>query len=107
VVIVTANLPDKSRTENSFGGAEGCSNQKRSDGPKGKILRVKQGYNPNSSSMGSIVFALPAALLGITAAFGVVSGVIMSVFMKDRSRSDKQQASDDAHAIDQLSDMEG
>lgn len=51
---------------------------------KGKILRIKQGYNPNSSSIGSTVFALPAALLGITAAFGVVSGVIMSAFMKDK-----------------------
>ena len=49
---------------------------------KGKILRVKHGYNPNSSSMGSIVFALPAALLGITAGFGAVSGVIVSAFVK-------------------------
>lgn len=49
---------------------------------KGKILRIKKGYNPNSSSMGSVVFALPAALLGITAVFGVVSGIIMSAFIK-------------------------
>lgn len=49
---------------------------------KGKLLRVKHGYNPNSSSMGSIIFALPAALLGITAGFGAVSGIIMSAFLK-------------------------
>ena len=54
---------------------------------KGKILRIKQGYNPNSSSMGSIVYALPAALLGITAGFGIVSGIIMSVFMKKKNES--------------------
>ncbi len=54
---------------------------------KGKILRVKQGYNPNSSSMGSIVYALPAALLGITAGFGVVSGIIFSAFMKNKNQN--------------------
>ncbi len=53
---------------------------------KGKILRVKQGYNPNSSSMGSIVFTLPAVLLAITVGFGAVSAVIMSAFIK---RNDK------------------
>ena len=58
---------------------------------KGKILRVKQGYNPNSSSMGSMVFSLPAALLAITVGFGVVSGVIMSAFIK---RDDKPAQSD-------------
>jgi hypothetical protein len=42
--------------------------------PKGKILRIKQGYNPNSSSMGSVVFVLPAILLGITVIFGALSG---------------------------------
>jgi hypothetical protein len=49
---------------------------------KGKILRVKQGYNPNSSSMGSIVFSLSAALLAVTVGFGAVSGIIMSAFIK-------------------------
>ena len=54
---------------------------------KGKILRVKQGYNPNSSSMGSIVYALPAALFGITAGFGIVSGIIITAFMKNKNES--------------------
>ena len=53
---------------------------------KGRILRIKQGYNPNSSSMGSIVFALPAALLGVTALFGAVSGIIISAFMRKPAR---------------------
>lgn len=30
---------------------------------KGRVLRVKEGYNPNSSSLGSIVFSIHAALL--------------------------------------------
>lgn len=43
---------------------------------KGKILRVKQGYNPNSSSMGSIVFVLPAVLLAISVIFGAFAGLL-------------------------------
>ncbi|HBG28124.1 MAG: hypothetical protein A2Y10_06545 [Planctomycetes bacterium GWF2_41_51] len=60
---------------------------------KGKILRVKQGYNPNSSSMGSIVYILPAALLGITTGFGVISGIILAAFMTDKNKNveDKEQ----------------
>jgi hypothetical protein len=30
---------------------------------RGRVLRVKEGYNPNSSSLGSIVFSFPAALV--------------------------------------------
>jgi len=43
---------------------------------QGRILRLKQGYNPNSSSIGTIVFAMPAALLATTVAFGTAAGVI-------------------------------
>ena len=56
---------------------------KNSNRPKGKILRIKHGYNPNSSSMGSIIFALPVALLGISIGFGAVSSIIAAAFMKD------------------------
>lgn len=64
------------------------STRKHDNSLKGKILRVKEGYNPNSSSIGSMVFALPAALLGITAAFGIVSGIIMAAFMTKTGKSD-------------------
>jgi hypothetical protein len=50
---------------------------------KGKILRVKQGYNPNSSSMGSIVFVLPAVLLVITVIFGALSGLFGSILARN------------------------
>jgi hypothetical protein len=53
---------------------------------KGRILRVKQGYNPNSSSMGSIVYTLPAALLAVTVGFGAVSSIILSAFLKDTKK---------------------
>ena len=51
--------------------------------PKGKILRIKQGYNPNSSSMGSIVFVLPAVLLVITVIFGALSGLFGSILARN------------------------
>jgi hypothetical protein len=45
---------------------------------RGRILRLKMGYNPNSSSLGSIVFSFPALLLGIpvllSAAVAVIAG---------------------------------
>lgn len=50
---------------------------------KGKILRVKMGYNPNSSSMGSVVFALPTMLLGSAVVFGGVASAIFSAFLRD------------------------
>ena len=58
---------------------------------KGKILRVKQGYNPNSSSMGSIIFAFPAALMGIAAGFSIISGIIMSKVMKKDIVEEKRE----------------
>ncbi|MHC4211762.1 MAG: hypothetical protein ACYSWP_00180 [Planctomycetota bacterium] len=68
--------------------------QNEKQGPsKGNILRVKQGYNPNSSSIGSIIFALPAALLGVTAGFGAVSGIIMGAFA-NKSPSKKKSESE-------------
>ena len=51
-----------------------------SSGVKGRILRLKQGYNPNSSSIGTIVFAMPAALLASTVAFGAAAAFIATAF---------------------------
>lgn len=55
--------------------------------PKGKILRVKLGYNPNSSSIGSMIFVIPVAMLSAAVAFGTVSGLIFSAFSKKRNTS--------------------
>ena len=62
---------------------------------KGRILRIKKGYNPNSSSMGSIVFILPATLLAVTAGFGVISGIILSFFMKKSCDNSKNAKAED------------
>lgn len=53
--------------------------------PKGKVLKVKLGYNPNSSSIGSMIFVLPVAMLSAAVAFGTVSGLIFSAFSKKRN----------------------
>ena len=53
--------------------------------PKGKILRIKLGYNPNSSSIGTMIFAMPVAMLSAAVAFGTVSGLIFSAFSKKRN----------------------
>jgi membrane protein CcdC involved in cytochrome C biogenesis len=58
---------------------------------KGRILKVKMGYNPNSSSMGSMIFILPAALLGVTVIFGAISGVIFSLFLKKTEKNSKKE----------------
>ncbi len=60
---------------------------------KGKILRVKQGYNPNSSSIGSIVFAIPTMLLVSSALFGTATAIIFSKYFKktDNKKSNKDE----------------
>ncbi len=82
-------------------------NQKTENKTKGRILRIKHGYNPNSSSMGSIVFALPAALLGITTTFGAVSGIILSAFMKGKENPKRQPSPDDTPDIEQSAESKG
>ncbi|MCU0857749.1 MAG: hypothetical protein MUC65_05025 [Pontiellaceae bacterium] len=59
--------------------------------PKGKILKLKQGYNPNSSSIGTMIFALPAAMLSTAIAFGTVSGLICSAFLKKEEAVNPKQ----------------
>jgi hypothetical protein len=66
---------------------------------KGRLLRVKHGYNPNSSSMGSIIFALPVSLLAVTVGLGGVSSLILSLSLREKAphgrkregKSDREQ----------------
>lgn len=68
----------------------------RASGPPGRILRLKQGYNPNSSSLGSIVFALPVTLIGLSALFGFAASLLTSAAMGRRSSPDTAQGTGDA-----------
>ena len=54
---------------------------------KGNILRIKQGYNPNSSSMGSIIFALPVSLVAVSFSLAAASGFILPLFIRDAGAS--------------------
>ena len=45
---------------------------------RGRVLRVKQGYNPNSSSLGSIIFSIPAALVAAPLLLAGAAAVIAS-----------------------------
>ena len=76
------------------------SNKKERDNTqnrKGKVLRVKHGYNPNSSSLGSIVFALPVALLAVPAIFSAAAAVIFSKYINNKpvKKSSKDKVSNE------------
>ncbi len=65
----------------------------RNNSPKkknrGKILKIKQGYNPNSSSMGSIVFVLPAIMFAVFITAGAVLGALSSLLTGKRGDTGK------------------
>lgn len=56
--------------------------QTRGAATAGRILRLKLGYNPNSSSIGTIVFGMPAALLLVTTAFTVAAGMLCAAALR-------------------------
>ncbi len=66
---------------------------------KGKIMKVKHGYNPNSSSMGSMVFAMPIVFIGATVGFGVISSLIVSYFMRMGNKN-KDISNETSHQLE-------
>jgi hypothetical protein len=52
---------------------------------QGRVLRVKRGYNPNSSSMGSIIFALPVSLMAVTVGLGAISSLLLSLGIEEKA----------------------
>jgi hypothetical protein len=57
---------------------------------KGRILRVKKGFNPNSSSISSDIIVFFTTAAAVTALFAVAAGIVMARF------SDKPETSADA-----------
>ena len=53
--------------------------KKRINRVKGKILRIKYGYNPNSSSIGSVIFNFPSILLLFGVIFGSITAFILTI----------------------------
>ena len=70
---------------------------KKSIPVRGRILRVKKGFNPNSSSISSEIIVFFTAAAGVTALFAVTAGIVMARFSDkpettadaDRKQSDK------------------
>ena len=59
---------------------------------KGRVLRVKTGYNPNSSSIGTVIFAIPAAMLVAPALYNAIAAAFTSATVRDRPRRHGQQS---------------
>ena len=47
---------------------------------KGKILRIKEGYNPNSSSLGSVVFSVRTVVYAVPVLFSAAAGFLYWAF---------------------------
>jgi hypothetical protein len=57
---------------------------------RGRILRVKNGFNPNSSSIASDIIVFFTAAAGVSAMFATAAAVVMARF------SDKPESTPDA-----------
>jgi hypothetical protein len=58
---------------------------------RGKVLSLKEGYNPNSSSLGSIVFSYPEAWLLAPVIAGTVTAVLTNYFIKKTDRDNDEK----------------
>jgi hypothetical protein len=56
------------------------------DGGTGRILRVKTGFNPNSSSISSDIISFFTAAAGVTSLFAVATAVVMARFKDDKEK---------------------
>lgn len=61
---------------------------------KGKILRLKEGYNPNSSSLGSIVFSMRAAVFAVPVILSTAAGFLFWLMRKPTSSKEYSDESD-------------
>jgi hypothetical protein len=43
--------------------------------PRG-VLRVKKGYNPNSSSIGTVLYSFPLAFVALSTILGVLAALV-------------------------------
>ena len=62
----------------------------------GRVLRVKEGYNPNSSSLGSVVFSLHPGLLAVPVFLAGAAAWIASRFATARASQVAPAAADTA-----------
>ena len=58
---------------------------------KGKILKVKRGYNPNSSSIGTEIVIFFTSLAGLSFIYATISAVISSRKLKKAGTQDEEK----------------
>jgi hypothetical protein len=66
---------------------------------KGRILKIKPGYNPNSSSMAKSIVMFFAAAAAAAALFNSFAAVLYGKKGHDQSKGPETQISDDARQI--------
>jgi hypothetical protein len=69
----------------------------------GKILRIKNGFNPNSSSIGSIIFSLPVSLMAATAGFAAISALVLQHVIRMPSDAVQKEEETDLDGADEHS----
>ena len=57
---------------------------------RGRVLRVKEGYNPNSSSLGSVVFSIHTALIAAPLLLAGAAAWIAARFAISRQPGEKE-----------------
>ena len=62
---------------------------------KGRVLRVKEGFNPNSSSLGSIVFSIHTALVAAPLLLAGTAAWIASHLATDKPMQTEQNQTSD------------
>ena len=57
---------------------------KRTGRFKGRVLMMKMGYNPNSSSIGTVVYSFPYAFIAVSAALAVLAALLIKKTSKEK-----------------------
>lgn len=62
---------------------------------RGRILRIKEGYNPNSSSLGSIVFSFPGILLAVPVVFSAAAAFLARKLLRKNTAAAGERKQDE------------
>jgi hypothetical protein len=58
---------------------------------KGRVLKVKLGFNPNSSSVGTVLLVFPMALFTASIIFAGITSLLLAKKSGDAKRPQKQE----------------
>ena len=83
-IMTCGTMTDQTTTRSATGAAR--------PRPPGRILRIKTGYNPNSSSLGTIIFAIPAAMVAAPVVYNAIAAAFASASLRDRPQPHGKQS---------------